>query len=219
MPIQNEGLTRKQLVKVLADAAELIYHPEMVPGFISFDNSLVKKSPPDPRVWSLSMADGYLKDSGGRSCVNLCWKACIESLRDQDPVLPLARFIKRGAPIDAAVGDVVRSAKEFLLARPDDPRWIALVYFCYSRMIAVSARGAFESDAWGDGEFFMLAMEKSFNAGEGKEFMHLLSKEAGKFFEFKEQLQLNIAKNVAVGLATMAALESSAAFFQSMKIH
>lgn len=216
MPTQTE---KKQLMAVLSDSAELIYHPEMVSGFVSFNNSLLKKTPPDPRVWSLSMANGYLKDSSGRSCVNVCWKACIESLRDQDPVLPLASFIKRGAPIDPSVADVVRSAKEFLLARPDDIRWLALVYFCYSRMIAINSMSAFESNQWGDGEFFMLAMEKSFNSGNGKEFMYLLAKESGKYFQSKEKLQLGIAKNASVGLATMAALEPSAAFFQSMKIH
>jgi hypothetical protein len=220
MPIQSEGSIKKQfLVNALSDAAQLIHHPEMAPAFLTFNNSLMKRPIPEPKVWALSMANGYLKHSGGRACIDLCWKACVASLHDQDPTPMLAEFRKQGAPIDPSVAEVLTKAREFLLKNPEDLRWLALVYFCYSRMIAVSSKSAFESNEWSDGDLFLFSMEKAFSAGKGKDFMGLLSNEAGEYFESKEHLQFHIALNAPIGLATMAAIEPNAAFFEGMGIH
>lgn len=215
--MKNErSLDKKMIGEALADAASIIFHPEMLPWFLTF--RMTNASPPSPKVWAESMAKGYLKHSDGQACIDLCWKSSIASLRNFDPVQGLSGFLKGGKPIDPSVADKLVAAKKILLENPDDYRWLGLVYFCYSRMISVSSKKGFDENEWGDATLLLIMVEKVFSAGKGEDFMWAISGDLGSLYQSKTHLQHLIAKNVGVGLATMAAIAPDAKFFKGMKV-
>ncbi len=203
---------------VLLDAARLIFHPEMLPEFLSSRklpgmNTKAIGEIATPDNWAKGMAKAYDSSAGLSKFLHECIAASAASLSADDCQRALDGFRSRGIPIGPEATEVLAKTQAYLVKNPSDAKWLGLIMFGLSRAISTTARKQFDADEWTDFSLFILEADRSFCEGNGKVFSRCMTTSIKAHPEMNTSFSKMLAANMATALANMVALDPRSALF------
>nr|WP_193069082.1 hypothetical protein [Pseudomonas fluorescens] len=215
MSLKSPVFTEAQVDAALAQAAVLIFHPQLfrpMPKITLGEVGVPSQTEPPADDWSGKIASSFVRLPVFADFIQRCAADAHKALAKDDPKANPAG-LKAGEMCSSPHAQTVLACvRNQLVENPHDAKWIGVVVFALLRTLEETIVNATTSGDTSDMSFAVSMMNSSLVAGDAWE-LGFVTKRTFTVPQIESSLRKHISERVVIALASMVAVDPGAAFF------
>lgn len=215
MSLKSPVFTETQVEAALAQAAGLIFHPQLFRPMLKITLGEVgapSQTEPPGDDWSGKIASSFVRLPFLADFIQRCAADAHKALSNDDPRVNPAGMKADEMCSSSHAQTVLARVRDELIKNPYDVKWIGVVVFALIRTLEETVDSANTSGDKSDMSFAVSMMNSSLVAGDAWE-LGFVTKRTFTVPQIESSLRKHISERIVVALSSMVAVDPGAEFF------